>query len=361
MENFPMSIKCNELTRIITTNDGDKFRAAVRGASHIQVPMAVFESVPDNRRQRDTLEHAKKWQREIRSGVRQPGYIPPHSDVVIAVWPTGIMKCDGHTRMYMWRNGLLDHPPQGIVNILIKYVANEQEALDLYTFYDNKAAAETSADVSAGAQRLTGIILTKPFFSKGGNTQALRNSYAMMIGGFDKSRPNRSPIGREKIPDERGLKELFLPVLAHLDRIDPFDSTLWQAQILTTAIATTVVDGRAAIGSFFGPYSDERQHIQHEGMRNAVGHLANLRRDPKTFHHYSSSAEFDNVQRVIRLYDEHMYRIRNGFGTTFEMSGARGDFKKPRYAGSHKRVDLQRFDIGDDEIRRRIGRLHASL
>lgn len=321
---------------------GKNWREAGRlleGRDALTVPVDVFQLFPDCPVQRDTERRAKLWLRE-----RDTGHETPHRDVVVAATPNSVMAIDGHTRRYLWANGLLDLPPGGQVSMTIKRVNNLDAVIHLYSLYDNPVTQVTGGDGTASVERLTGQVLQSPYL-RGSNAKALSNAHAILTGATERFR------GRKGSNMERGLqtKMQFHPVMLKIDRIAPNAKT-FNAQILTAAIVATVVDGaERALGTFFGPYVDEANHHADGLAKNAFFRLAALRQDRYgPMFHYSGSDELENIQRVLRFYEEHMFRFDRGLSLVFER------FEKPRLGRSHKGLDLGRYMIGDTEMQRRL-------
>lgn len=349
------------LGRALARNDMRQIHEILDPVDSLTVPIDVFEAVPDHRRQRDTEKHARQWIKLAQTGRRSTSYMPAHRDVVVVVFPDGIWVLDGHTRRLLWSLRELELPPDAMVNMIVKHATSEKQAMEWYSFYDNAVAVETAADQQFGAYRSLGLSVSSPCL-KSGNTQALRNAYNILVGNPQGLR-DRGQSMRNGAIEEHELRELLSPTLYQIDRIRP-NTKRFQAQILTVAIVTTIVDGPArALDMFFGPYLDESQYIQDHRGKNAIAHLWDLRNTTATadkrtkdgrlilgkpgMHHYPGSKEFENIQATVRLYEEHMFRHDRHLPRVFKING----FLKPGYRRTHRDVDFSRFEIDIDTLK----------
>lgn len=127
-------------------------------ADTISIRMSVEDwlDVPDNPRQRPTEEHAKKALRKHLSKLQSS-----HAIVHAATCDGEILcKIDGHTRAYVWKNGLLEQPDE-LLCVCIE-VESLEEAADIYTHFDSPVAVETVTDRVGGALRESGIDMSSP-------------------------------------------------------------------------------------------------------------------------------------------------------------------------------------------------------
>lgn len=128
-------------------------KAVVPGYGRRQIQMTPLQwaAIPDHPSQRNTdarVERAAKTHLGNTS--------PFHAEVKMAQYPDGsCVKLDGHTRALAWARGLAQ-PPQ-VVNVDIYPVANDQEAIELYTHLDSPHAVEKTSDRSYGAGRYAGL------------------------------------------------------------------------------------------------------------------------------------------------------------------------------------------------------------
>lgn len=96
--------------------------------------------------QRNTAKRAKKT---LKTHLKEAHVV--HQHVVGALYDNQLYKVDGHTRSYLWTNNLLDRPSEVIVTLF--EVKTYQELITIFKCYDNKSAAETTADIYYGACR----------------------------------------------------------------------------------------------------------------------------------------------------------------------------------------------------------------
>jgi hypothetical protein len=144
------------------------------------LPMSYeeFAAIPDNPRQRDTMQRAKK---AMRRHLRYP--CPTHSIVQVAsVNGVPICKLDGHTRCYLWGRGILKKPSDKLIATIYE-VANMEEAKVLYTHIDSGDAVETSSDKLSGACRECGVHLTGSLLGKHNFNTAIKIAHALSNGG----------------------------------------------------------------------------------------------------------------------------------------------------------------------------------
>jgi hypothetical protein len=130
--------------------------------STIEMSVSNWITIPDNPRQRDTegrAEYAKRKHLSKRAKIH---------DFVFAAAINGSIVCklDGHTRAFLWKNGILDQPPNGRVIICLIEVENIREAMDLYDMADSKLATKTPSDVLFGAVRENSFRLKSPLLRK---------------------------------------------------------------------------------------------------------------------------------------------------------------------------------------------------
>jgi hypothetical protein len=111
--------------------------------------------VPDNPRQRDTEKRAKIARRKHLSR-----YEKPHR-VVFAASKDGSILCkiDGHTRALLWKEGDLQTPPDGKVEVIIFEVSGLAEAKQIYDMMDAQSVSKKPSDNIFGACREMGFKL----------------------------------------------------------------------------------------------------------------------------------------------------------------------------------------------------------
>lgn len=145
-------------------------------------------TVADNPRQRNTEAH---WQRSKDKHLKEAS--ETHRHVAMARSKDGQQwKLDGHTRAYAWANGYL--PTPGTVFVTVYSVKSEAEACDLYTHFDNKAAAETATDQVSGAFHQSGIVAQSSLFKKGAAVKGALINCDHILRGLVPSTSEITPI-----------------------------------------------------------------------------------------------------------------------------------------------------------------------
>lgn len=140
----------------------------------LRMTVEEWIGVPDNPRQRDTERHAAKAHH-----LRQ--WSPAHGIVIAARLPNGKMiKLDGHTRALLWKRREIDRPKS--LEVTIIPVKSVEEAKELYTHFDNKAAMETVTDRISGGFREIGFEPSSAFLRAGRIGSALRIAWVAVHG-----------------------------------------------------------------------------------------------------------------------------------------------------------------------------------
>jgi hypothetical protein len=181
--------------------------------------------IPDNPRQRDTERHARRA-KYLRAGTSLT-----HAVVHMAELPDSRrFKLDGHTRAYIWAKSPHLAPPS--VTVIVYQCRDIDEVKELYTHFDNPAAAENALDRATGAMRENGINLETPMLRLGKFTSGLRFANKA-IGG----------AARDDLYEVVGLwkKELEL-----FDRVHP-EAHTFVAGIVAAALLTFRKHGEKAI------------------------------------------------------------------------------------------------------------------
>lgn len=216
-------------------------------------------SVPGNPRQRDTEKHAKK---ALRSHLRHAS--PEHAQVSAAQLPNGqLIKLDGHTRAFLWENGLLEPPPQVLVSVV--RVENEDRAKELYKHFDNASATEHLADQIDGALREHQIVLRSGGFSKL-YASSLRQANALVFPG-------------EKRVDLYDIVGRWKPLLLAVDALG-YGRTLAAAQTILLLSFVRYANRRQilAVVEFWNQFFDGAKSAQarHWLPSEALRHVLNV-------------------------------------------------------------------------------------
>lgn len=195
--------------------------------------------VPDNPRQRNTEAHANKAKRNHLKELSIT-----HLDVEMAELKNGKQrwKVDGHTRAWLWKHELLEHPNIKL-RVKVFLIDTKDDAIELYAHTDNPMAVETAQDQFWGACNLAGLKLQKNFWKTGGGTSAIKVLYA--------GRPsNLRTI--DIIPAVPPFKEALTIIDGY-----QLDKKKFPAAILAAMICTIVRDGVPAMSFWLAYNNDE--------------------------------------------------------------------------------------------------------
>jgi len=158
-----------------------------------------WSEMQENPIQRDTERHAAK---ALKNHLKKDSIT--HLRVSAAVTETGEMyKLDGHTRTYLWVNGLLSAPKYVYVDMY--RVNGLHEVMELYKQFDNKAAAEDSFDKLSGAVNLHGYVLQSHLLKSSGLTTSLQIVSGKQGKNFDTYKAVDMYINEIKIIDKMML------------------------------------------------------------------------------------------------------------------------------------------------------------
>lgn len=127
-------------------------------AGVMEMSVSDWIAVPDNPRQRNTIRRANSAVRGHLSHyekIHQVVFAATMNDVVR--W-----KLDGHTRAYLWAEGLMDTPPDGKVLVILIPVRNVAEAKEVYDQLDCQNALKQPSDIIYGATREHKFQLSSP-------------------------------------------------------------------------------------------------------------------------------------------------------------------------------------------------------
>lgn len=243
-----------------------KVKAAV---SHIDVgnirvysefmETSVFEGLPRNTKQRNEA---------LRSAPHLANLQPEH--VVVAVLRDqdgNDTKIDGHTRIYMKKQGELNLPTHLLVivyHIIDRSLPSKDEEIRLYDSYDSRSASKKANDEIQGAMNQFGIEYSTPWLAKGGYSNMLA-----VASSFIRSAPQGNTA---KAKSER--VKFFRPELTLLDSITP------RTDKITSGFGAGVImflrhfgkDGLPIVAS----YNAGTGSVEIDGKRNALSRLQKL-------------------------------------------------------------------------------------
>jgi len=134
----------------------------------IDMSVSDFIKIPSNPIQRNVELHGKKA-----SKFHLSSRAVTHAKVSIAVCKNKRWKLDGHTRSYLWSHSTLEAPK--MLSVDIYFVKGIDDAIELYSHFDNSKAAETIPDRLSGALHYMKINNYNKFVLQGaGIVNALR-------------------------------------------------------------------------------------------------------------------------------------------------------------------------------------------
>lgn len=153
---------------------------AVNDIEMALMTLEEFYKIDECNIQRDTIQHA------LAASQRRGGHLreasPTQANVSIARWGKN-KSCllDGHSRRYLWKEGLLEKPAKLFVNIY--NVKDQAEADILYATFDNIGAVEKATDRLYGSFRSYGFSPRTSLFKNSGTVSAMKqlafpNKYA---------------------------------------------------------------------------------------------------------------------------------------------------------------------------------------
>lgn len=179
-----------------------------------EVPTSAWLRYRDNPRQRDVKERISKG----RAG-HLFKFDEAHRRVTIGRIPGdgGAYKADGHTRAYVWKNGLSDEVPDTVfVDI---YECRDIAAVKaLYDKIDNYVTMETGSDRVTGAAKECQIVFDSPMMRSGEISTAVRALWQFL----EKTRPKR---GENPTIISNAMKR-FSRELQDLDACGPSKKTI---------------------------------------------------------------------------------------------------------------------------------------
>ncbi len=240
----------------------------------LQLTINDWINVPSHPRQRDTQRHSKAahW----RDAKNAKGALKIHLANVIGAILDGVLyKVDGHTRSYLWVNGLLKKPSHVIVTAY--FVKDKNELNALYGVMDLTTAAERPSDQICGAYKEYGLSLKSKRLSGGNIGEALH----LALRGQPKARRSK----KQQTFDLYEAVGVFTKELTIIDNLNVnpkvFSSGILAAALLMQALHPETLE-------FFRLLAERK------------GEKRNGRTDP--------------VESVLDVIDEHRYSRQNYSG-----------------------------------------------
>lgn len=219
------------------------------------IPTIDWIAIPDNPQQRDVKVRIAKGR-----ATHLYRLDPAHRKVVVALLPFGKMvKVEGHTRAFIWKNGMLQHSevPDTVV---VEYwkCKDLQAAKDLYDKFDNPVTEENGSDRVNGAANDAGINFESTIMKDGEYSTALRELWSYIFAKKIKRDEKQTVISR--------AFTLFKRELVLLDTIISSRKKFPQS-VMMAAILTLRADPTSIV--FWKKYADGHAY-KFEGERDAV-------------------------------------------------------------------------------------------
>lgn len=207
-----------------------------------EMPTAGWIDCRDNPRQRDVKERLAKGR-----ATHLFKFDEAHRRVTVGVilGNGGTYKVDGHTRAYVWKNGLSNYVPDTV--FVDVYECKDISAVkDLYDKFDNELTGDTGPDRVTGAAKECDIAFDSPMMRGGEISTAVRSLWHFL----EKTRPKRI----EKSAVITNAMKRFARELQLLDACGPTKKR-FPVCVVMAAIMTIRGDQDAAI-QFWKNYAD---------------------------------------------------------------------------------------------------------
>lgn len=201
--------------KVVRTFSG---RPSIEYDGTIEIKPEEWASVFDNPRQRDTESRARRA-----SHLMTPH--PSHCKVNMALLPDGRRyKLDGHTRSYIWSAGTVAAPP--VLYVDVWRCRSLEDAKELYSTFDSKAAVETAADQVFGAKKDAGAEFKSRLLKSGRFVSGMKFGHVFLHG-----------VDKFNSLDTYALLKEWLAELRLLDKCEPtsrrFHTGITSAALLT--------------------------------------------------------------------------------------------------------------------------------
>lgn len=202
--------------------------------------LADWAAVSDHPHQRDTIQHAK------RSGHLRM-FSEAHRRVSLGLMPDGSRyKGDGHTRTYMWANGMTVGLPDDLKIVADVYrLADESALAKFYELFDNKQAVDTLGDELLSATKFANVVFQSVMMKKGHFVSAVRFVHGLMV-----------PDKPAETYTLRNATQYLAKELMWLDSINPAKSE-FNGGVTMAALLTITRDGSRAL-DFWRRYNEAR-------------------------------------------------------------------------------------------------------
>lgn len=203
---------CMGLAAVVSKTKTKKATKA-RKPLHRTMTLKQWIAVPDAPIQRNTERHAKSPKSRKNLGTLKSA----HMTVIMAQLPDGsCYKVDGHTRTYMWVNGLTNEIPTTL-DVIVHMVDDIEDVLDLYNSYDDSGQVKQAADQLYSAFKQFDIPITSKFFQvASGIVSALKEAYREISRAY--SFENEGDVRNQPVTT---MVEFFKDQLIALDALQP--------------------------------------------------------------------------------------------------------------------------------------------
>jgi hypothetical protein len=224
--------------------------------SHTEMmPTRQWLAIPDNPQQRDVKVRIAKGR-----ATHLYRLDPAHKKVVVGLLPFGRMvKIEGHTRAFVWDNGML-HSGEVPESVVVEFwrCKDLQAAKDLYDKFDNPVTEENGSDRVNGAANDAGINFESAIMKDGEISTALRELWSYIFAKKVKRDEKQSVISKAFM--------LFKQELQLLDNVITSRKKFPQPVIMA-AIITLRADPASI--AFWKKYADGHA-FKFEGERDAI-------------------------------------------------------------------------------------------
>lgn len=224
--------------------------------SHTEtMPTDRWMAIPDNPQQRNVKVRIAKGR-----ATHLYKLDPAHRKVVVALLPFGRMvKVEGHTRSFIWGNGLL-HVGDVPETVIVEFwrCRDIQAAKELYDKYDSPVTEENGSDRVNGAANDAGINFESAMMNDGEISTALRELWSYIFAKKIKRDEKQSVISKA-----------FMLFKQELQLLDSVISTRkkFPQPVIMAAIVTLRADPVSI--NFWKKYADGHAY-KFEGVRDAI-------------------------------------------------------------------------------------------
>lgn len=244
-----------------------------------EITIEELFDIEDCPRQRDTAKRAARAK-------HLDLLFPTHLVVSIAELPNGRrIKLDCHTRLYKWASGSTPMPERLLA--IVFQVDNMEQALALYTHFDNEVAKETAADKVCGAIRQHSIEVASPFLGDGRlGTPVRYMQRALRVAGYP------------GIPDTKSQEFMYTMIAILAEQIMALDSIDPKANKFRGPLATTFMLAHRKHGDIVIPFFkavNDNAGAEEDGM------FCPLQGVKKVFNNTSGGGQSEHMVRVGKV------------------------------------------------------------